>query len=84
MFLNDKPEIVIFHYNKKHNEDSSVPPWIIKFKGKTHYISHFDISPGVGFSSKETPSNGHTKGSMKMKGLLELYDVNGKTFAKVS
>ena len=84
MFLNDKPREVIFHYNKKHNEDVSVPPWIIKFKGKTYYINHFDIMPGVGFTSKETPGNSHTKGSIKIKGLLEIYEKEGKQLARVS
>jgi hypothetical protein len=84
MFLNDKPSPIVFHYNKKHNEDTSVPPWIIKFKGTTYYISHFDIEPGVGFSSKESPDNEHTKGAIKIKGLLEIYDSDGKQFARVS
>jgi hypothetical protein len=59
---------VIFHYNKKHNEDQSVPCWILKVKGETHYVNHVDISPGVGFSTKETPDNPHTKGALKIKG----------------
>ena len=84
MFLNEKPETIVFHYNKKHNEDTSIPPWIVKFKGKSHYINHFDVMPGIGFSSKETPNNEHTKGSMKFKGLLEVYKVDEKLFARVS
>jgi hypothetical protein len=31
-----------------------------------------DVSPGVGFSTKETPNNPHTKGSIKIKGYLTL------------
>jgi len=84
MFLNDKPKEIVFHYNKHHNIDVMTPPWIVKFKGKTYYINHFDVLPNVGFSTKETPDNGHTKGSMKMKGLLEIYNKEDKVFARVS
>lgn len=65
---------VIFHYNKKHNEDSSIPCWILKVKGETHYVNHVEISPGVGFSTKETPDNAHTKGAIKIKGKLTLHE----------
>ena len=65
---------VIFHYNKKHNEDQSVPCWILKVKGETHYVNHVEISPGVGFSTKETPDNAHTKGAIKIKGKLTLHE----------
>lgn len=84
MFLNEKPENIVFHYNKKHNEDSSISPWIIKFKGKTYYVYHMDILSGVGFSTKETPDNSHTKGSLKIKGRLRLYEKDSKLFAEIS
>ena len=66
---------VIFHYNKKHNEDQSVPCWILKVKGETHYVNHVEIAPGVGFSTKETPDNPHTKGALKIKGRLTLIET---------
>ena len=66
---------VIFHYNKKHNEDQSVPCWILKVKGETHYVHHVEIAPGVGFSTKETPDNPHTKGALKIKGHLTLIET---------
>lgn len=67
--------IVVFHYNKKHNEDSKIPPWVLKVKGETFYVHHFDVNPGVGFSTKETPDNPNTKASLKVKGKLTLlYD----------
>ena len=69
-----EPAPVIFHYNKKHNEDPSVPCWILKVKGETHYVNHVEISPGVGFSTKETPDNAHTKGAIKIKGKLTLHE----------
>jgi hypothetical protein len=46
--------------------------WIIKCRGDTYYVHHVDVSPGVGFSTKETPNNPHTKGSIKIKGYLTL------------
>jgi hypothetical protein len=69
---------IIFHFNKKHLEDNTVPMWVIKAKGLTHYIHHLIVESGVGFSSKETPDNPHTKGSMKFKGRLRI-DINNKS-----
>ena len=63
---------IIFHFNKKHLEDPSIPMWVIKCRGDTYYVHHVDVSPGVGFSTKETPNNPHTKGSIKIKGYLTL------------
>lgn len=51
---------IIFHFNKKHLEDSTIPMWVIKYMGQTHYINHLNVDKGVGFSSKETPDNPHT------------------------
>lgn len=68
----DKRGEVIVHYNKKHNEDQSVPPWVIKTKGKSYYVNHFTVSEGVGFSTKETPDNPHTKGSLKFKAKFSI------------
>ena len=65
---------IVFHYNKKHNEDANIPPWILKAKGESHYVHHVEIQPGVGFSTKETPDNPHTKGSLKMKGRLSILE----------
>ena len=63
---------IIFHFNKKHLEDPTIPMWVIKCRGDTYYVHHVDVSPGVGFSTKETPDNPHTKGSIKIKGYLTL------------
>jgi len=62
---------IIFHFNKKHLEDPSIPMWVIKAKGETHYVEHVDVSPSVGFSTKETPDNPHIKGSIQIKGKLK-------------
>ena len=56
-----------------HLQNPEIPMWVIKHKGQTYYVNHVDVSPGVGFSTKETPDNPHTKGSIKIKGKLTIY-----------
>ncbi len=56
--------------------------WVIKHKGQTYYVDHVDVSPGVGFSTKETPDNPHTKGSIKIKGKLTIYQAE-EVIAKI-
>ena len=68
----DKKCEIIFHFNKKHLENSSIPMWVIKCRGDTYYVHHVGVSPGIGFSTKETPNNPHTKGSIKIKGKLTI------------
>ena len=63
---------VVFHFNKKHLEDSTVPMWVLKTRGETYYVSHVDCS--VPWSTKETPDNSHTKGSIKVKNVLLVID----------
>lgn len=55
----------VFHFNKKHLEDETIPMWVLKFKGDTFYVNHVDCS--VTWSTKETPDNSHTKGAIKVK-----------------
>lgn len=57
--------------------------WVIKCRGDTHYVDHVDMDPGIGFSTKETPENEHTKGSIKFKGNLQIYKENDKIIAKI-
>jgi hypothetical protein len=57
--------------------------WIIKHKGETHYVDHVDVSEGVGFSTKETPDNPSTKGSIKFKGKLKITNDNDKVNAYI-
>ena len=78
-----KKKDIIFHFNKKHLQDPSIPMWVIKYKGKTYYVNHVDVSEGVGFSTKETPDNPHTKGSLKFKGNLELIETDNGLNAKI-
>ena len=71
---------MVFHFNKKHHEDPSVPMWIIKAKGESYYVEHVDCS--VPWTTKETPDNSHTKGSIKVKDcLLTIDDDNCASIA---
>lgn len=52
--------------------------WVIKAHGDTYYVAHVDCN--VPWSTKETPSNNHTKGSIKVKNCLLVIDEdNGAT-----
>lgn len=46
--------------------------WVLKFHGETYYVDHVDCS--VPWSTKETPDNVHTKGSIKVKEVLITID----------
>lgn len=46
--------------------------WIIKTKGESYYVEHVDCK--IGWSTKETPDNIHTKGSIKIKNCLLVID----------
>ena len=58
--------------------------WVIKVKGESHYVNHIDVSPGVGFCTKETPDNPHTKGSIKFKASLKIVEEENNICAYVS
>ena len=81
--ITEKKEEIVFHFNKKHLQDSTIPMWVVKCRGDTHYVDHVDVSPGIGFSTKETPDNPHTKGSIKFKGRLSISEENNKITAKI-
>jgi hypothetical protein len=69
----------VFHFNKKHLEDPTIPMWVVKAKGKTYYVEH--VRSTVPFSTKETPDNSHTKGAIKFKDVLvEIDDSNTALF----
>lgn len=66
---------LVFHFNKKHLSDTTIPMWVVKTKGETYYIHH--LSSTAAWSTKETPDNDHTKGSIKFKNIsLEITDDN--------
>jgi len=37
---------IVFHYNKQHNIDQSIPPWVIKHKGVSYYVNHMESKVG--------------------------------------
>lgn len=66
---------MVFHFNKKHLEDPEIPMWVLKCKGMTYYVNHVECN--VPWSTKETPLNPSTKGSIKVKNcLLKIDDLN--------
>lgn len=74
---------VIFHFNKAHLSDPSIPMWVLKAKGETYYVNHVDCN--ASWSTKETPDNSHTKGSIKVKDCTLIIDEdNNATINKLS
>lgn len=68
----------VFHFNKGHLADPTIPMWVIKAKGKSYYVHHVDCQ--CPWSTKETPDNPATKGSIKIKNcLLNISDDNTAT-----
>ena len=73
----------VFHFNKGHLTDPTIPMWVIKTKGKSYYIHHLDCS--IPWSTKETPDNPSTKGSIKFKDcLLTIDDDNAASIAPLT
>jgi hypothetical protein len=70
----------VFHFNKKHLEDNTVPMWSLKFKGKTMYVDHIDST--AHWTTKETPDSTHTKGSIKFKNVSLKIDDNNCAIIK--
>lgn len=54
-------------------EDPTVPMWIVKAKGESYYVEHVVCERP--WSTKETPDNNHTKGSLKIKKCLLTIDA---------
>ena len=74
---------VVFHFNKKHLEDQTVPMWVLKTAGETFYVNHVDCE--MPWSTKETPDNSHTKGSIKVKdALMRIDEDNNATLSKLT
>lgn len=49
--------------------------WVLKTKGNSYYVHHVDAN--CPWSTKETPDNPATKGSLKFKNCLLTIDDNG-------
>ena len=71
---------LVFHFNKKHLEDSTIPMWVVKTHGETFYVNH--VTASLPWSTKETPDNYHTKGSIKFKECL--LTINADNEAEIS
>lgn len=57
--------------------------WSLKFHGETMYVNH--VSCDLPWTTKETPDNSHTKGSIKIKDcLLQLDEDNNATISALS
>ena len=57
--------------------------WVLKFHGETLYVNHVDCQ--LPWSTKETPDNASTKGSIKVKNaLLRISDDNTATLTELS
>lgn len=63
---------VVFHFNKAHLADQTIPMWVLKSQGETFYVNHVECN--VPWSTKETPDNPSTKGSIKVKNVLLTID----------
>lgn len=55
--------------------------WVVKAKGNSYYVNHFTSE--IPFSTKETPDNSHTKGSIKFKECLLIIDSDNNATASV-
>ncbi len=73
---------IIFHFNKQHLIDKTIPMWVVKFKGQTFYVNHLESK--IGFSTKETPESEHTKGSLMFRGKLTIIKENENTTAYIN
>ena len=73
--VTEKPRSIVFHFNKGHLKDPTIPMWVVKMAGNTYYVEHVEFKC-IDFPTKETPDNNHTKGSIKCKGYLYIDDNN--------
>jgi hypothetical protein len=74
---------VVFHFNKAHLADQTIPMWVLKFHGETLYVNH--VNCRLPWSTKETPDNPSTKGSIKVKNaLLRINELNEATLTELT
>lgn len=54
--------------------------WVLKVRGITYYVNH--VTAEAPWSTKETPDNPHTKGSLKFKHVdIHIDDNNEVTIS---
>lgn len=75
---------IVFHFNKKHLEDQTIPMWVLKTHGESFYVNHVHCE--IPWTTKETVDNPHTKGSIKVKDCLLTIDpaTNEATISKIT
>lgn len=73
---------IVFHFNKGFLQDPTIPMWTIKHKGNSYYINHLESK--IGFSTKETPDNFATKGSLMFKGKLTILSEENQITAYIN
>lgn len=57
--------------------------WVVKTHGETFYVNH--VTADMPWSTKETPSNSHTKGSIKLRDcLLVINEDNEATISRLT
>ena len=57
--------------------------WVLKTQGESYYVNH--VSCEIPWTTKETPDNNHTKGSIKIKDcLLVIGEDNCATISKLT
>ena len=72
----------MFHFNKGHLADPTIPMWVVKTHGVTFYVNH--VTSEMPWSTKETPDNEKTKGSIKFKKCkLTIDPDNNATISKL-
>lgn len=54
--------------------------WKLAFKGESYYVEH--VTCELPWSTKETPSNSHTKGSIKVKHCYLVIDEHNHAYLK--
>ena len=70
----------MFHFNKGHLQDQTIPMWVLKTHGESFYVNHVHCK--LPWDTKETPDNPATKGSIKIKeSLLTIDDENNATIS---
>ncbi len=65
----------MFHFNKGHLADQTIPMWVLKTQGQSFYVHH--VTCQMPWTTKETPDNPHTKGSLKIKHCSLTIDNSG-------
>lgn len=74
---------LVFHFNKGHLTDETIPMWVIKTHGESFYVNH--VTSQLNWSTKETPDNERTKGSIKFKEcLLQIDPENNATISTLN